>query len=350
MTHPTALSPKRPPSAVDEATSVRVTLYDADGADRTLDSDAIDVASLSERQLLWIDVDLGDAESIDDNMAARWATLARRLDLGEDGAQVLGELNGSARLQNFGEWFLVQVIAVEHSGGLKFHGRRLAIICGDNRVVSIRRGPVEFIERLRDRERAETRIGSLSAEGFTASLLDWMVESYLHAVTDFEAAVDRLEVTILARAVNPDSLPELARLRRGASRLRRMLAPHRHVFGALARPDFRPDESGIADRQFRALEQRFERAMDAVENTRELVVGSFELFTTRTAQRTNDSMRTLTFATVLLGSLAMIAGALGMNFKAGFFDSADTGFWTAIGGMASIVLVAVGLGRWRRWF
>jgi Mg2+ and Co2+ transporter CorA len=61
-------------------------------------------------------------------------------------------------------------------------------------------------------------------------------------------------------------------------------------------------------------------------------------------------MRTLTFATVLLGSLAMIAGALGMNFKAGFFDSADTGFWTAIGAMASIVLVAVGLGRWRRWF
>ncbi|WP_233263139.1 magnesium transporter CorA family protein [Cognatiluteimonas profundi] len=329
---------------------LRVTLYDADGADRTLDADAIDVASLSERQLLWIDVDIGDAESIDDTTVARWSNLAQRLDLGADGAQLLRELNGSARLQNFGEWFLVQVIAAEHSGGLKFRGRRLAIICGDNRVVSIHRGPVDFIERLRERERAQTRIGSLSAEGFTASLLDWMVESYLHAVSDFEAAVDRLEVTVLARAVNPDSLPELARLRRGASRLRRMLAPHRHVFGALARPDFRPDESGIADRQFRALEQRFERAMDAVENTRELVVGSFELFTTRIAQRTNDTMRTLTFATVLLGSLAMIAGALGMNFKAGFFDTADVGFWTAIGAMASIVLVAVGIGRWRRWF
>jgi Mg2+ and Co2+ transporter CorA len=177
-----------------------------------------------------------------------------------------------------------------------------------------------------------------------------MVESYLHAVTDFEATVDRLEVTILARTVNPDSLPELARLRRGASRLRRMLAPHRHVFGALARPDFRPDETGTADRQFRALEQRFERAMDAVENTRELVVGSFELFTTRMAQRTNDTMRALTFVTVLLGSLAMIAGALGMNFKAGFFDSADVGFWTAIGVMAAIVVTAVAIGRWRRWF
>jgi Mg2+ and Co2+ transporter CorA len=329
---------------------MRVTLFDADGADRALAADAIDIASLSERQLLWIDVDVGDAESIDEDSAARWASLARRLDLGVDGEQVLRELDGSARLQNFGDWFLVQVVAAENSGGLRFRGRRLAILCGNNHVVSVHRGPVEFIDRLRDREHAQTRIGSLSAEGFTASLLDWMLESYLHAVADFEAAVDRLEVSVLARSVDRDSLPELARLRRGASRLRRMLAPHRHVFDALARPDFRPDDSGVADRQFRALEQRFERALDAVENTRDLVVGSFELFTTRTAERTNDTMRALTFVTVLLGSLAMIAGALGMNFKAGFFETADTGFWSAIGMMAAIVVLAVAIGHWRRWF
>lgn len=340
----------RPDGGVADAERLRVTLFDADGADRRLDADAIDLASLSERKLLWVDVDIGEDDKQPAGTDPLLAQLATRLGLGTDGRDLLQELNGSARLQNFGTWFLVQVIAVEHGGGLRFRGRGLAIVCGDNFVVSIHRGPVEFIERLRDRERAETRIGSLSAEGFTASLLDWMVESYLHAVSDFEATVDRLEVTILARTVNPESLPELAKLRRGASRLRRMLAPHRHVFGALARPDFRPDETGVADKQFRALEQRFERAMDAVESTRDLVVGSFELFTTRMAQRTNDTMRALTFATVLLGSLAMVAGALGMNFKVGFFDSGDRGFWTAIAAMASIVLVAVGIGRWRRWF
>ena len=90
--------------------------------------------------------------------------------------------------------------------------------------------------------------------------------------------------------------------------------------------------------------------MDAVENARELVVGSFELFTTRTAQRTNETMRVLTFVTVLLGSLAVVAGALGMNFRTPFFDSGARGFWTAIGAMAAIVLAALGLARWRRWF
>lgn len=100
------------------------------------------------------------------------------------------------------------------------------------------------------------------------------MESYLHAVSDFEAAVDRIEVRVLASKVHRECPPELAQLRRDASRLRRMLAPHRHVFGALARPDFRPDETGVADKHFRALEQRYERAMDVVESTRELVVGA----------------------------------------------------------------------------
>jgi magnesium transporter len=325
---------------------LRVTLFDADGEDRAIEADAIDPSTLSERQLLWIDVEDDGGADAD----ALLMQLAQQLGLGDAAAQLLNDLSGDTRLQNVGDWFLAQVVAVEHAGKLRFEGRGLAIVCGPNFVVSLHRGPLEFIEQLRDREHADTRIGSLSAESFTASLLGWVVESYLHAVSDFEAAVDRLEVTVLASKVHRECLPELAQLRRGASRLRRMLAPHRHVFGALARPDFRPDVEGVVDKHFRALEQRFERAMDAVENTRDLVVGSFELFTTRTAQRTNDTMRVLTFFTALLGSLAVIAGVLGMNFTVAFFSSGAQGFWITIGSMIAIVVLATAFARWRRWF
>ena len=324
---------------------LRVTLFDADGTDCTIAADAIDLSTLSERQLLWID--LQDDE--DDGARDTMARLSGVLGLGDGAMRALGELNGESRLQNFGSWFLAQAVAVEHHGQLRFSARGLAIVCGNNFVVSLHRGPLEFIEQLRNREHAETAIGRLSAESFAASLLDWVVDSYLHAVSDFEAEVDRLEVGVLASPVHREFLPHLAQLRRGASRLRRMLAPQRHLFGALARPDFRPDEDGLADEHFRALEQRFERAMDAVENTRELVVGTFNLFTTRSAERTNDTMRALTFVTVLLGSLAVVAGALGMNFKTPFFDTGDTGFWVSIGVMAGFALLAVAFARWRRW-
>ena len=217
-------------------------------------------------------------------------------------------------------------------------------------MLSLHRGRQEIQDELYERERGETRIGVLHAESFTASLLDWQVDSYLNAVSELEEAVDKLEVRILGRKRYPECLPELARMRRGASRLRRMLAPHRHVFGALARPDFRPDEDDdAAERRFEALELRFERAMDAVEMARELVVGSFELFTTRSAQRTNETMRVLTFVTVLLGTLAVVAGAMGMNFKAPLFETGAAGFWWTIAGMALIGVVATVVARWRKW-
>jgi Mg2+ and Co2+ transporter CorA len=333
-------------SGAAKPSQVRAMLFDADRDDCVIEESAIDCTTLSNRQLLWVDVEQ-HGEHIDD---AALQHLVARLRLGDDALPALRALNGHGRLQNFGDWFLAQAIVVEHEGGLKFNGRGLAIVAGRNFVLTLHRGPLSVLEELRARERADTHLGVLSAESFTASLLDWQLASYFDAVTDFEAEVDRLEVAVLGRGLRQDYLPQLAELRRGASRLRRMLAPHRNLFSALARPDFRPDADGDANAHFLALDERFARAIDAVENARDLVVGSFELFSTRTAQRTNDTMRALTVFTVLIGTLAVVAGVLGMNFKAPFFDSGGRGFWIAVTAMATLAILGLALARWRRWF
>ena len=344
-----------------EPARVRAVLFDADHDDRVLEAGmfeagGIDCTALSDRQLLWIDVEQAGEHAAVEHAADQRAAdatlqrLVRQLDLGDGAAALLRGLNGQTRLRNFGAWFLAQAIVVEHAGQLKFNGRGLAVVAGRNFVLTLHRGPLAFLEQLRTREQADSHLGVLSAESFTASLLDWHLASYFDAVTDFETEVDRLEVALLGRHFRHDYLPQLAALRRGASRLRRMLAPHRSLFSALARPDFRPDADGDANAHFLALDERFSRAMDAVENARDLVVGSFELFTTRTAQRTNDTMRALTVFTVLIGTLAVVAGVLGMNFPAPFFHSGGRGFWIAVTAMATLALTGLALARWRRWF
>jgi hypothetical protein len=45
-----------------------------------------------------------------------------------------------------------------------------------------------------------------------------------------------------------------------------------------------------------------------MDHARELVSGSFDLFTPRTAESTNDLVRKLTFITMMLG---VVAGSLG---------------------------------------
>lgn len=317
-------------------------LFDADGNDREVDVDDVDLDALSERQLLWIDLQGTPSKRFMQTLGLTPALPA------------LTEGNGHPRLQNFGDWFLMKVVAIAPARPLEFGGQVLTIVVGRNFVVTLHREPLDYLAQLGDRERADTRIGVLSAESFTASLLDWQMTTYFDAVAKLEEEVDRLEVQMLTQSILRERLPELAVLRRAASRLRRLLTPHRAVYSAMARPDFRPvddqEEGADAHTHYRALNERFERALEAVENARELVIGSFELFATRTAQRTNDTMRVLTFVTVLLGSLAVIAGVLGMNFEAGIFKYGERGFLTTIGAMLSLAVGALVVGRWRRWW
>ena len=241
------------------------------------------------------------------------------------------------------------VVVDEHSERHKLTGSVLVCVATPNRVITVHRDSIPFLEEMRHPRHAQAALGRLSAESFVATLLDRQLASYFEAVSDYEMAIERLEVDLMGPH-SRDSLPELQRLRRWASRLRRMLAPHRTVFGVMSRPDFRPDEGKDADRHFVALDTRFERAMDMVEHARELVIGSFELFSSQTALRTNDAMRVLTFVTVIVGFLATLVGALGMNFQASFFETNDVGFWSAIAGLVSFGLAAVLIGRHRRWF
>ena len=328
--------------AVVDACS-HITLYAADGHDREIPVEQIDVAKLAESELLWVDLQGDDPALLD--------RIVERLQLDAEIAAKLHKPSGQPLLENFGSGFLAQAVAVQHLDGVEFNGLVLTLLAGPNYVLSVHREPIEFLDRFRDRERAETDLGVLSAQSFVASLLDWQISTYFDAVSKFEVAVDRLEISILASRKHRDCLPKLVTLRRAASHLRQMLSSHRQLFNALARPDFRPVREGSeTDACLLALDARYERAVDTVENARDLVVGSFELYTSRTAQRTNDNVQMLTFVTILLGSLGVIASVLGMNFpQFSFFATGAHGFWVTIAGMTALSLGMLILARWRGW-
>lgn len=327
------VEPDRPP--------VCAMLFDADRGDRVIkEPTAFSADTLSDRQLLWIDLQCPAEPDL--------RTIAATLSLPD--ATIIGALDSGTNpvLHDCGDYFWLRVVAVDDEPGAGFQGGVLVLIAGKNLVVSIHQQPIEFIEQLRKRESVRSDIGALGAASFTASLLDWQLSTYFQAVSRFEMAVERLEVDILSDKPR-ECLAELRALRKSASRLRRMLAPHRVVFAGLARPDFRPTEEDRTNGHFLALERNYERAMNMVENARDLVVGSFELFSSQTALVTNESMRTLTFATVVIGMLAVIAGILGMNFETPFFEAGTPGFMVAAGAMLLLTIAAILIGRKRGW-
>lgn len=292
-------------------------------------------------QLLWIDLQSPSQSEL--------AHLAQALSL--PAAAITGFLGSDTNptLETCGPCFWMRVVGVAESASPNFTGTVLTLIAGKNLVVTLHHAPVPFLNTFREGRASRSAVGTLGSGSFVAALLEWHLGTYFEALARFEGAVERLEVEVLSS--NPrNCLQELRDLRKGASRLRRMLAPHRIVFTALSRPDFRPEEDEVTARHFRVLDTHYERAMDMVESARDLVVGSFELFSSQTALSANQTMKVLTFVTVVVGALAVVGGILGMNFEAPFFKTGVIGFTVAVVLMLVLAATSIFWGKRRGWF
>ena len=87
----------------------------------------------------------------------------------------------------------------------------------------------------------------------------------------------------------------------------------------------------------------------AVESARDLVLGSFNVYSTRVAQRTNDTMKVLTLVTVLLLPGSLIAGLLGMNVVVPLNKDEPASFWIVVAGVATLAVVIIAVARRRGW-
>jgi Mg2+ and Co2+ transporter CorA len=161
--------------------------------------------------------------------------------------------------------------------------------------------------------------------------------------------IDELDQGLLVSLQrHTDLLPEMVALRRRVAQLRMTLAPHREVFARLASPELDHVSSPASAEAFRALSRQVADVIAAVEDTREMLLGSFDILMSRTGQRTNDVMKVLTIASVVILPSTLVAGILGMNFHPSFFDTANL-FWVAIGIMAILITGALLAARRMRW-
>jgi len=96
------------------------------------------------------------------------------------------------------------------------------------------------------------------------------------------------------------------------------------------------------------LTDRLERAVEAVENLRDLLLGTFDIHMGRAAKDANDVMKVLTLLSAVLLPAIVLAGVMGMNFKLPFFDEPNN-FWLVMAAMVVLAIAIVLAARWRRW-
>ena len=330
------------PEPTVEQEGVRARVFDADRTDRLLPFEDALKARISERQLLWIDI-------VGELTPEQRRALAERFKLESDTEGALGAQRSGPSLELHGQHFHVRV-AAQPDAKRPQDSTWLDLIAGSNLVISRHDEAIGFLDALNERIKADASIGELDSPEFVASVLDGVVTSYHAAIDTIEDELDAHDTRTLARPrSNGDAIGQLVAIRRRVAQLRRLLAAHREVFGALSRPGFVRGVSPDNPEVFLPVSSRFDAALAAAESARELVVSSFDVLMTRTAQRTNDVMRALTLITVLGLPATITAGFLGMNVIVPVSKDDPASFWLIAGVVVLFEIVLIVIARSRRW-
>ena len=315
--------------------SIEALLSRGDGTDERVDLASWEPKRLGSDELLWVDVVGMDPEDL--------AILRGALGLSDKTSDALGRKieRPSATVLNGAVEISVLAVSAEDETPVP-----MRILVGSEWIVTQHQAAIEMLDERRERITDQREIGLLSPVEFLVTILSWHVDSFFRTAEQLELEVDGLDDAALRG--EEDLLERLVRMRRRIARYRRIAGLHREEFAELAGPDFLPD---LSDRESRALALvtgRLDDAYDALSYAREMLIGSFDIHMTRTAQRTNDIVRVLTWASVILLPAVVIAGIMGMNFKVGFFDNPNV-FFVVVALMVALAVVTLIVARWRRW-
>ena len=324
-----------------EGPQIKAYLYDPSGSDERIELEEIDIASLSEDKLLWVNVLERDEEQL--------RKVAARLDIQHVPISAILKESSRPKLDSFEDFFRFRVNSVLTIKGEPPTKIPIDFIVGQNFIVTVHDGEVGYFEEFRKRDKGETQFGELDAESFVATLVDLHIVSYFRALDEIEKRVDKLDANVLKKDIETDTfLAEMVQLRSDVSKLRRWLMPHRDVIYAFLRADFQRISESDSIEQYKLLASHFENAGESIESSRETVLSVFDLYATKSAQLMNVFIQRLTFLTLVVGTLSVVAGILGMNYKVDFFES-SYGFWITIVGMALIALGLTIFARYKRW-
>jgi magnesium transporter len=130
--------------------------------------------------------------------------------------------------------------------------------------------------------------------------------------------------------------------------MRRSVSPLRDVFNVLLRR-----EQPIFPREvlyyFQDIFDHLIRVSDSIDNLRDLLGSTMDVYLSLQSNRMNMVMKRLTALSTILMSAALVSGIYGMNFQHMPDLTWHYGYYGALGVMAALALALVIFFRWIKW-
>jgi magnesium transporter len=325
----------------DRKPATRAYVFRADEARVDAEIEEWEAVRGDEAVTFWVDVEAPDDETI--------ARLGELFALDPRALLLARRRERGPTVRFYPEQYLVTVLAVDVDEEKDRPRTRVVetdILVGRNFVVTLRDGPLPFAEQLQARTATNPLIGRFDAAYLLYVVLESLIDDYAHEIGKIEDELARLEER-LVRDPGRHAFDRTLVLKRHLEHVRRLIAPHREALGALVGADS-PIEADNGEAYFRDLTMRIGVVVDRLNQLRDQVVTSFNLYTSNLSHRTNQQLRVLTFLSAVLLPVTAITGMFGTNFKLAAYEAWEP-FYAMLAGMAAITAGMLAFFRRKGW-
>lgn len=227
--------------------------------------------------------------------------------------------------------------------------RELHVFLTRHAVITIHRHEIREIESAAKRWAAHHVEGAIDSSAMLFyTIADAIVDGYFPCIDAFGDEIDQLEDDMFAGG-GAQTLENVFRMKRQLVEMRRIVAPTRDVFNAFTRRELPLlGETSLA--YFQDVYDHVIRVTDSIDADRDILSSVIEVHLTLQSNQLNKTVRALTAASIVLMTLALIAGVYGMNFEYMPELSWRYGYFTTLGVMAVLGIVLVIAFRKRGWW
>lgn len=221
------------------------------------------------------------------------------------------------------------------TGGQRLSTPEIDVFIGDKFLITIRDGPREAIDTIKERMREEGGVPVSSPAALIGYMSLLSGRRYAPLILELERQADALEE--MAMRGDPQTVVEIHALRRDVIYLRRALGPQFEAYEDLSESTHHAmnDE---ARQLFLRVALQHQRSLTSVEAGRALLSSVLETYRGAVADQTNEIVRVLTVFSAILLPLTLIAGIWGMNFSKIPFADVGWGFWGLLALMGLLVV------------
>ena len=320
------MQPKSTPLGAKQPGTVRIVACQGGSAQES--SDLADLADLLGQPdaHVWVDLAQPDQQQVD--------AAAQALGLHPLIAEDIRERNQRSKIETFDEDVVHVVLFALHYEG-EATTTEIDFVLGQGFLLSVHGG------ELGDSTAAPLRFGvehalQKGADFLLYAIADTIVDGYFPVLDRLGEDIDTLQDAVVEHATDW-ALQRLFAMKRELIELRRATSPAREIFNQLTNREV----TAIGENHvvfFRDVYDHLIRVTDELDNYRDLVSGTIEIYISIVNNDLSRIMKRLTGVTVILAGVGAVAGLFGMSEAAAAFSGAESsGFWIVT---AVTVLVA----------